>query len=363
MRPDVIVVGGGVIGCAVSYELARAGATPLLLERDALGAHASSAAAGMLAPIAESGGRGPVYEIGTRALADYASWLEEIVELSGVDPGWAPCGVLRLARAGDVAELQDCAIRLAEQGCAWLGPDELHKREPGVSPSFEGALWSPREACVDPALLTRGLALAARRRGAQLRENASVIELLRKGDRVRGVRTPEAEWLAPEVVLCTGAWLPPSTDRDWPVMPVKGQMLALEAASAPRSILWSDATYLVPRPDGSLRVGATVEHAGFDARPTAAGVTRLLGAAQALLPDLRDARFLRAWAGLRPGTPDHLPLLGPVPHTRGLWVAAGHYRNGILLAPWTGRAMRDLILHTKPTPGLEACAPDRFAAA
>jgi glycine oxidase len=166
------------------------------------------------------------------------------------------------------------------------------------------------------------------------------------------------------VVLCTGAWA--GSSRDWlgldlPVEPVKGQMLALEApAPPPRSILWSDRAYLVPRPDGTLRVGATVERAGFDVRPTSGGIAALLDAARELLPDTRDSRFLRAWAGLRPGSPDHLPLVGPLASRPGLWLGVGHHRNGILLSALTGRALAEGVLAGSWPAGLAALDPQRF---
>jgi glycine oxidase len=180
------------------------------------------------------------------------------------------------------------------------------------------------------------------------------------------VRTAHREDVtARDVVVCTGAWsaaLGAAVGRHWPIEPIRGQMLALEAPHPPlASILWSAAAYLVPRPDGALRVGATVERAGFDARPTAAGIAQLLEGACATLPVLGDARFLSAWAGLRPATPDHLPLLGPVPGVEGLWVATGHHRNGILLSALTASALSDWMLEGRRAHGLEALDPGRFA--
>ncbi len=366
MKHEVIVVGAGVIGCAVAHELARAGARPLLLERDAVAAHASGAAAGMLAPFTEGAGGGPLLAIGAEALDAYPQWVASVAELSGIDPQLRRCGVLRVARAGEVESLRAAAARLVPHGASWLEPDELRKRVPGVAEAAAGALWSPRESSVDAPGLTRALCAAALRRGASLREGVAVRGLLRDGERVTGVRTRDEDLYASAVVLCAGPWVRELDEHlggAWPVEPVKGQMLALDApVGGPASILWDPDVYLVPRPDGTLRVGATVERAGFDARPTADGVARLLGAARALLPDTGSCRFLRTWAGLRPATPDHLPLVGAVPGARDLWIAAGHHRNGILLAPWTAAAVAAGLLESRTLPGAAALAPERFAA-
>jgi glycine oxidase len=361
---DAIVVGGGVIGCATAFELARAGADVVLLERDAIGAHASSAAAGMLAPIVESEAGEPLLELGVRAQAELCERIEELVECSGVDPGLLRCGALRVAGPERAPALRASALKLAGLDCRWLEADELYKLEPRLAPGLAGALWSAREACLDAALLTRAFAIGAQRRGALVRPGTPVLGLIRSGDRIAGVRTAEGELGAAAVVLCSGAWARAS--GEWlglalPVEPVKGQMLALETPVPPLpSILWGDGVYLVPRPDGSLRVGATVERAGYDTRPTAGGLALLLDAARALLPDAARCRFQSTWAGLRPATPDQLPLVGPLATRPGVWLGVGHHRNGILLSALTARALASGILAGAWPDGLGALDPQRF---
>jgi glycine oxidase len=361
---DAIVVGGGVIGCATAFELARAGADVVLLERDAIGAHASSAAAGMLAPIVESEAADPLLALGLRAQAELCERIDELVECSGIDPGLVRCGALRVAGPEHAAALRVTALRLAQLDCRWLEPDELYKLEPRLAPGLAGALWSAREACLDAALLTRAFAAAAQRRGARLRPGTPVLGLIRAGDRIAGVRTAEGELLGGAVVLCSGAWARAS--GEWlgvtlPVEPIKGQMLAIETPVPPlASIVWGDGAYLVPRPDGSLRVGATLERAGYDTRPTAGGVALLLDAARELLPDTQRCRFLSTWAGLRPATPDHLPLVGPLAAWPGVWLGVGHHRNGILLSALTARALAEAILGGAWPAGLAALDPQRF---
>jgi glycine oxidase len=361
---DAIVVGGGVIGCATAFELARAGADVLLLERDAIGAHASSAAAGMLAPIAETERPGPFLPLALRAVAELEERIGELIELSGLDPGLVRCGALRVARRERAAEVRAAALHLRDFGCAWLDAEELYKREPRLAPGLEGALWSPREACLDPGLLTRAFAAAAERRGAEIRVGTSALGVVRSGDRIAGVRTGEGDVPANAVVLCTGAWARGS--GEWigaplPIEPVKGQMLALETPLPPPvTILWSDDVYLIPRRDGTLRIGGTVERAGYDVRPTAGAIADLLGAARALLPDTERCQFIRAWAGLRPATPDHLPLVGPLPAHPGLWLGVGHHRNGILFSALTGRALAEGVQSGGWPAGLEALDPQRL---
>lgn len=343
-----MVVGGGVIGCAVAFALAREGLSVVLVERDRVGAHASSAAAGMLAPIAESLGEGPLGEAGVRSLELFPAVVDEARALSGIDPQLTRTGLLRVASPADVARLRLRAEALARFDCEWLDAEQARKREPGLGPAVAGALWSPREAHVEPELLTRAFAAAAARRGCRLELGAEAAGLVRDRKRVIGVRLVDRELSAGYVVVCTGAWL-----RSWeaelglrlPVEPVRGQMLSLEAAgSAPTSIVWGDGAYVVPRRDGTVAVGATVERAGFDVRTTADGIASLLHGATELMPELGKCAFRRAWAGLRPGTPDHLPLVGPLPGAPGLAVAAGHYRNGILLSPWTAVAVAEGLL-------------------
>jgi glycine oxidase len=360
---DVAVVGGGVIGAACAWSLARRGASVVLLERDALAAHASGAAAGMLAPIAESWGSGPIFSTGLESLRLLEADVPELRELSGIDPELVRSGVLRVASDAGSEELRARARALESAGCAWLDAHELRKLEPGIAERFAGALHSAREGHVDPARLTRAYAGAAVRRGARIEAGCEVTGLLRAGDRVAGVRTPAGDVSAHDTILCTGAWA--ARAGDWlgvpvTVGPIKGQMLALDAAGRRGGpILWSDDVYVVPRLDGELRVGATVERAGFDARPTAAGAAALLSGALALVPELRAATLLRVWAGLRPGSPDELPLVGAAPGTAGAWLAVGHYRNGILLAALTGAALAAEILDGQRLPGLDPFDPAR----
>lgn len=349
MLPDVIVIGGGVVGCAAAFFLAERGAQVTLLERDTTGAHASGAAAGMLAPIAESEDEGPFFDLCLRGLEQLAAVVPRLRERTGIDPLYSPCGVLRVALHEEESEaLRSRAARLAHHGLRWLNAEEARSLEPGLTPEARGAIHSPREAHVSSPGLVRAYAAAAAAAGARLVEGAEVTGLTRSGGRVTGVRTAAGEMAAGAVVLAAGAWSGPLAREGGlrlPVEPVRGQILALDnLPGGPERIVWGGGAYLVPRRDGSVTVGATVERVGFDARVTAAGAASLLAAAPRLLPLLADATFRRAWAGLRPAAPDRLPVLGPAADVPGLFLATGHFRNGILLSAVTGELLADWIL-------------------
>ena len=348
--PDAIVVGGGVVGAAVAWSLANGGLAVRLVERGEIAGEASGAAAGMLAPIGEGHEAGPALSARLASFALFPEWVEVLRASSGIDPEYVASGSLRLAADESEARVLTAQIgRHADLGLAWLSPEELARSAPGLAPAARahGALFAPRDAHVRSPLLARAAATAAERLGASIETGVAVRGLLRDGARVCGVESSAGSLASGLVVLCPGtfaaecaAWIGPAARL--PVEPVRGQIVALERPpSLPRTIVWRRDTYLVPKLDGSLVVGATSERVGFDRRVTAHGVATLLRAAEALVPEVGGARFLGAWAGLRPDTPDHLPLVGPWPETPGLVVAAGHYRNGVLLAPLTGQLVAD----------------------
>jgi len=364
---DVVVVGGGVAGCAAAYFLAREGLAVTLLERDALAAHASGAAAGMLLPYGEAAFAGPLLDWGVESLALFPELCSELRERTGIDPELVECGALHVARSeAREASLRASAGALSGAGVAWLDPEAARSAEPALAGDVRGVLFAPREAHVRSPLLARSLASAAAQLGARVEVGVAVGGLLRRGDEILGVRTPDGERHAGRVVLCTGAWA--SACADWlggawrpAVEPLRGQILALDAPSPPLAgIVVGEDVYLVPKRDGSVVVGATEESVGFDCRVTAEGLGGLLTAAPRLAPPLASATFRFGWAGLRPATPDGLPLIGPAPGVRGLLLAAGHTRNGVLLAPITGRLVADLVLGKELPERAGVFAPDRF---
>ena len=344
---DAIFVGGGIIGLSCAWRAAQRGARVVVLEREAPPAGATNVAAGMLAPVGElTFGEPQLLELTLEAARLYPEFVAELEAATGESTGYLREGALHVALYRDeVAQLRlvhDLQRSLGLEA-EWLAPRRCRELEPGLTPSFNGGVHVPGEASIDPRALARALAAALRAEGGELRTGCEVVDGIFGGDRLVGVRAADgAELRADAVVLCNGAW---AGRAEWlpeharpPVRPVKGEVLELRACDgAPtpaRRIVCSERVYLVPRADGRLIVGATVEERGFDTVVSAGGVLELLREAYRLLPDVAEMELVGAIAGLRPGTPDNLPLIGPGA-IDGLLLATGHFRNGILLAPMT----------------------------
>lgn len=366
--PDVAIVGGGVVGCACAWMLARAGASVALYERGRLAGEASGASAGILAPLAESDSPGPFARLAVAGLTAFREEIERLVEESGIDPEYRRCGVLRMAlEEADAASLRTAARWQTNEalGLRWLDATQLAELEPALAPSH-GALISAEEGMVRPALLTRALATAAARNGARLHEQTDVAGPAISGGRVSGVRLGSGVVKAAgHVLVAGGAWSPALAGDGvaaLPVFPVKGQYALLNIVPRPlRHVVFAGEGYLVPRVDGTIYAGATQEDAGFDRRVTAAGVGSVLEMARAILPALGEAEVVGSGAGLRPGSADGLPTLGAAPGVAGLFIAAGHFRNGVLMSLITGRLMADLILGGEPSLPLAPFSPERHA--
>lgn len=355
-RPiDVAVVGGGVIGCSVAYQAARRGAKVALFEADGIGTGASGAAAGMLNAQAEAHGSGPFLDLLLRSREMHETLSKELYEQTGLDPEYVWSGTLRVALDASFAQkLAETYSWQREAGLSarWLDPEEARELEPEISPETVAALYLPEDGQVNSPRLVRSLVLAAARNGATIAEAERVLGFTMDGGRVTGVRTARREVPAGSVVLAGGAASSPLADQlglRLPVHPVKGETLTVTTRTATvKANVWDDGCYLVPKRDGRMVVGATEETGVYDRRPTLGGVAKLSGTATRLVPGLSAATFADAWSGLRPGTPDGLPFLGGVEGVEGLFLATGHYRNGVLLAPVTGEAIAALALGETP---------------
>jgi len=348
-RKDVAVVGGGIVGLACAWYAARRGMSVVVLERDRLGGGASDVAAGMLAPVTEADfGEDELLELNLAAAERWPAFAAELAEASGLGTGLRETGALVVAADRDDAEELH---RLAELHAAlglpsrWIGPREARTLEPGLSPRVRGAIHAPRDHQADPAATVRALAAACRKAGVELREHVEVAELVRTGGAVSGVATATAEVPARTVVVAAGAWSAGLYPDAPAIRPVKGQIATLRApdpALAPAHVVRTPRCYLLSREDGRVVLGATVEERGFDTSTTADGVFRLLEAAREVLPDVGELEWTGVRAGLRPGTPDNLPVIGPG-SVDGLVWATGHYRNGVLLAPLTGEIVASIL--------------------
>lgn len=372
---DVVIIGGGIIGLSIAWHLAGQGASVTLCDAGRCGRAASWAGAGILHP-GSAARDDPLAQLRRTSAAIYPDFVAALAEATGIDSGYERSGLLDLItddnqQAAAERELRAAAGQMLDDGRPRLlrvDREDLERMVSGIDRRVRGALYVRDAAQVRNPRLLAALIAACRARGVAIREHTPVREILHQNRRVCGVRTASDRIAGGQVVLAAGAWsslVPGPAPRAAGVHPVRGQIVLLECSSRPfRPVLQSGKHYLVPRPDGLVLVGSTEEpQAGFEDTPTADGVRKLTELAMRFVPPLKAARFLRAWAGLRPATRDGRPLLGRAPGCEGLWVATGHFRSGVVLAPLTGRLMAQWITHGKPASdlSLEPFSPGRLA--
>ena len=358
----VLVVGGGIIGCATALELARAGCRVTVFERATPGAEASSAAAGLLVPIDES----PETSFARLALASWRLYPDVVRDLearTGIDVEYVTRGTIYPAsasrKARDVSQWAD----LAEFGVETLEDGEVQRREPALSPTIRHAVFVKGDHWLNNQRLVLAYAQAAASSGVELRGGDNVSRVIVEGGRARAVVTEGERIDGDAVLLAAGAWsgeLMAGLGARLRIEPRRGQMIALAHVPPVITHCVHGEVYLIPRPSGELLIGATVERAGFQRAVTAEGISSLLQSAIELVPALRDLPIARTWCGFRPWAPDSLPVLGPWPGIDGLFIATGHFRNGILLAPITARLMTDWITGGAPSLEVKDFLPDRF---
>ena len=373
---DVAVVGGGVIGLCAAWRAAQRGLSVALIERDRPGAGASSVAAGMLAPVteaefADTGHRG--LRLGLAAAELWPACAADLREATGTDVGLRSTGTLVVARDRDEAEALEREIAFRESlglRTARLRASQARELEPALAPTVRLALEAPDDHSVDPRLVLAALAGAAAAHGARIVSGAEVtaVELDDAGERVTGVALADGRRVgAEQVVIAAGAWSPGVTGLpeavSVPVRPVKGQILRLRDPAGPgllTRVLRYEGGYVVPRGDGRYVLGATVEERGYDRTPTVGGVLEMLREARELLPGVTELVLEEVGVGLRPGSPDNLPFVGPGALSGLVW-ATGHHRNGILLAPLTGELVAATLTGEPPSELARDCDPGRLA--
>jgi glycine oxidase len=363
---DVAIAGAGVIGGAIAFELSRTGLSVGVFDRQQPGLEASWASAGILSPAPENPSMIAMVPLGKASLAMYPQFIEQIEELAGQGTGFRPKGTLEALFSHD-AKAELSTIIALHHGLGLkaepLRATDARELEPALSEEMEAAVLRPEEASVDNRALTGAVLRAAQRRGAEIFSGDGARAIWREGNRCKGLilqnERVEANW----TVIAAGCFSATieGLKAYAPVRPAKGQMVALRADGVEiQRVLWSERIYIVPRNDGRIVAGATVEYAGFDKRATAGGIEKILSAAIELAPGLKEAHVEETWAGLRPDSPDHLPILGPT-DMDGLLMATGHFRSGILLTPITARLLREWITEQRVTADWDRFSPLRFS--
>lgn len=366
MSFDSVIIGGGVMGSAIALRLSQAGQQVLVLEKAVPGAEASSAAGGMLGAQIEAEEDGPLFRLCLASREAYAGLATELLDTTGIDIAYRACGIMKVAlRGDDTAPLEH---KLAWQRAAGLEverlfPEDVRRLEPCLSTDVTMGLFFPKDALVDPRQLARALPIAAQKAGATFRP-ALVRRVLVENGRAVGVQLDGETVHAGAVVVAAGAWTTLVDGTGLPadaVQPVRGQMLKLDLRGLGLGrAVFTPRGYLIPRADGTVLTGSTMERAGYDKRVTAGGVASILKNALGAAPALAGAELVESWSGLRPAPADGLPLIGSgaIP---GLFVASGHHRNGILLTPETARLVAEAVLAGEEPEALQPFSPRRFA--
>jgi glycine oxidase len=363
---DAAVAGGGLIGCAIALELSRAGLRVGLFDARDPGREASWASAGILSPAPENSAMIALVPLGRASLAMYPDFIASVEELSGLSTGFRRKGTLETLFSRRAKEELNTIIAL-HHGLGLkaeaISAQEARELEPDVSDELEAAVFRPEEASVDNRLLTAALLEAAKRSGVQVFSGSPVQSIYREGSTCRGLVLHDGEQIAARFgIVAAGAFSSQIAGvEDYaPVRPAKGQMVALRCERVKvERVLWSERIYLVPRNDGRILAGASVEHVGFDKTVTASGIHSNLDGAFELVPALAAARVEETWAGLRPDTPDHLPIIGPT-DLDGLLIATGHFRSGVLLTPVTAKLVADYVAGIVPGLDCDRFSPLRF---
>lgn len=365
---DVAIAGGGLIGGSIALELARAGLRVGLFDRQEPGQEASWAGAGILSPAPESAAMISLVPLGKASMAIYPEFVTMVEEISGQNAGYRPKGTLQALFSGHAREELSTVIAL-HHGLGLkaepLRAEDARELEPSLSEDLEAGVLRPDEASVDNRALTQAVLEAARRSGVQFFPGTGAEAIRREGDRCAGLQLKNEKIEARWTVIAAGCFSAniAGVAAYAPVRPAKGQMIALRPDDLKiERVLWSENIYLVPRNDGRILAGATVEYTGFEKGMTAGGLEKVLAGAIELSPALANARVEETWAGLRPDSPDHLPILGPT-DIDGLLVATGHFRGGILLTPITARLVTEWVTQQRVSVDWDRFSPLRFQSA
>jgi glycine oxidase len=364
-RYDAVIAGGGVIGASIALELAGTGLHVALFDTNRPGKEASWASAGMISPAPDNLGSIPFVPISLASVALYPEFIRNVEELSGIDVGYRQDGAIDALLDGNVEEELSTVIAL-QHGVGLraeaLSAQQAREMEPALSEAIEAAIFRPDEASLDNRAFTEAVLKAAQRNGAKIFAGNGAKAIWKENGRCKGLILQNGQVEAKSTIIAAGCFSAQieGVASYAPVFPTKGQMIALRCESVEiRHVLWLEHTYLVPRNDGRIIAGSTIERTGFDRNVTAGGIKKILSEVLQLAPGLEKAQIEETWAGLRPDSPDHLPILGPT-DLDGLLIATGHFRSGILLAPITARLMREWICSQTVSVDWERFSPLRF---
>lgn len=362
---DVVIAGGGLIGASIALELASAGMKVCVFDAQEPGREASWASAGMISPAPEGAWMIPYMPLGLASVSLYPEFIRNVEELTGRDAGYRQDGALDAILTGDVQEELSTIIAL-QHGVGLqaeaLTAAQAREMEPSLTEDVQAAIYRPEEASLDVRAFTAAVLEAARRKGAEIVAGNGAKAVWKEGTRCKGLVMQQGRVEAKWTIVAAGCFSAriEGVAPYAPVFPAKGQMIGLRCESLNiQRVLWSDHTYLVPRNNGWIIAGSTIERTGFDHDVTAGGMKKILSEAIELVPGLEKARIEETWAGLRPDSPDHLPILGPT-DVEGLLMATGHFRSGVLLAPITAKLIREWIVSKDVSVDWERFSPMRF---
>jgi len=365
---DVVIIGGGIIGCAVAYQLRKQGVDVVVVDKGEIGGEASSAATGLLAPIRPFlKPQNSYLSLQLASLALFPSLVPELESVSGIAIEFERTGTLRVVQARQETRLRAWMQDWQQRGfpIELLTGNELHRQEPALASHIATAIYNPDEPQLNAAQLMNAYARAVENLGTILLTHTEVTGILRRGKRITSISVPQGEIACEHLVIAAGAWS--AICGNWldlaiPVQPLRGQSLALfQPASPVQHIIFGERVYLAPKPDGSIFVGATRDNVGFDCSTTVEGITWLRDAVMRLAPGIDTGSIKRAWAGLRPQTPDTWPILGSAPGWENVFLACGHGGFGILLSAITGQVAAEAIITGQSPLLIQPFGLQRFA--